>query len=763
MMIRSIAGGCAVLGIAAALTAPGSAQQTPAAIVTPPPACRPATALPAVPEIRSQNGKLKAQLTVTDGMRTIWDGANSRCTSQYLRYFAGHSLWTSASDDPAFAAGDPLPGPTFRSRVGDLVEIEFLNHINNQHFPISFDRGDQMSMAMHEHDPLAGCDITLAGAASKRSSKNLNADKFPNCIHGSNTTNVHFHGTHTTPSTTGDNVLLFVRPAIRTNGAFLPSDGVVRQSFNEFFSQCERKGYPSLWGQMPLSWRTAQSAAITWYDTKTPFQGGPQTLPRDVQLGPVNAREIAQGLWPQYQIGATPYCFPLPAYVPGGKYKMGQSPGTHWYHAHKHGSTALNVANGMVGAFIIEGKYDDDLRAFYRSNPNWDFQDRVLVIQQLTSTLSNTNPTGTGPHTLPVPALTVNGRRSPVITMRPNQVQLFRFINGAERDAALFQNFVPQGSTASCSRQTQNPCVHWNQTAQDGVQLKAANYDPGNTGTGYVGRAQDSSFNLAPANRADLLVQAPPAPGKYDLHVQAGLCRFDCSPQQEVLLTVSVEGAPVQPAMPFVPVQSFPTFPEFLADIQESEIFTRRSLVFQDNAGALQINGKQFDDHVINQSMLLNSVEEWTISNLDGGKFGKEHPFHIHINPFQIVEVFEPQSPNAQRGGSCYADPLKPETWKPCSRPSQDFVWWDTFAIPASRTDTVPCTTVATCPPAIRNKVTCSAGACQVTISGYFKMRTRFMDFTGQYVLHCHILTHEDRGMMELIEVVPDYTLYTHH
>jgi hypothetical protein len=44
---------------------------------------------------------------------------------------------------------------------------------------------------------------------------------------------------------------------------------------------------------------------------------------------------------------------------------MGQAPGIHWYHAHKHGSTAINVSNGMTGAFIIEGKYDDDLNRFY--------------------------------------------------------------------------------------------------------------------------------------------------------------------------------------------------------------------------------------------------------------------------------------------------------------------------------------------------------------------------------------------------------------
>jgi FtsP/CotA-like multicopper oxidase with cupredoxin domain len=41
-------------------------------------------------------------------------------------------------------------------------------------------------------------------------------------------------------------------------------------------------------------------------------------------------------------------------------------------------------------------------------------------------------------------------------------------------------------------------------------------------------------------------------------------------------------------------------------------------------------------------------------------------------------------------------------------------------------------------------------------------MRTRFSDYTGQYVLHCHILAHEDRGMMELVEVVPNTTMQHH-
>ncbi len=45
---------------------------------------------------------------------------------------------------------------------------------------------------------------------------------------------------------------------------------------------------------------------------------------------------------------------------------------------------------------------------------------------------------------------------------------------------------------------------------------------------------------------------------------------------------------------------------------------------------------------------------------------------------------------------------------------------------------------------------------------GYFKMRSRFVDFTGTYVIHCHILAHEDRGMMTVVQVVPFTTPYSH-
>ena len=107
------------------------------------------------------------------------------------------------------------------------------------------------------------------------------------------------------------------------------------------------------------------------------------------------------------------------------------------------------------------------------------------------------------------------------------------------------------------------------------------------------------------------------------------------------------------------------------------------------------------------------------------------------------------------------------EPGKPCHRLPAPWVWWDTFAIPTGRQNALPasvCTELDKCPADLQEYTSCASGTCTVTIPGYFKMRSRFVDFTGQYVLHCHILAHEDRGMMELVAVVePKKNEYTHH
>jgi FtsP/CotA-like multicopper oxidase with cupredoxin domain len=102
------------------------------------------------------------------------------------------------------------------------------------------------------------------------------------------------------------------------------------------------------------------------------------------------------------------------------------------------------------------------------------------------------------------------------------------------------------------------------------------------------------------------------------------------------------------------------------------------------------IDGKQFDPNRVDQSIRLGSVEEWTITNLHNN----DHVFHIHQNPFQVTAI----------NGQPVAEPR----------------WRDTEILPAN---------------------------------GTLSFRSRFLDFTGRYVLHCHMMNHEDMGMMQLIEV----------
>ena len=42
-------------------------------------------------------------------------------------------------------------------------------------------------------------------------------------------------------------------------------------------------------------------------------------------------------------------------------------------------------------------------------------------------------------------------------------------------------------------------------------------------------------------------------------------------------------------------------------------------------------------------------------------------------------------------------------------------------------------------------------------------MRSRFADYPGFFVIHCHILAHEDRGMMTIVEVTPLLSKFSHN
>jgi len=687
-----LTGALAVSGLALSGVPGPAGAQSPAPAA---PAQGSSQELRTIGEIRSRNGRMRAVITVRNEARSV---PGLKTTQPLmLRYFEGKGPEGGWPNEH----GVPLPGPTLRARVGDQVEITFLNHIKVEDFPGS-------SIDNAEKGTGTGCDVS-----TDQSGKNLYpegaGDTFPDCFHGSSTANLHFHGTHVTPDGLGDNVLAQIRP----------NPGVAEESvqgdFARIFAAAESGHLPVHWDDLPESWRDKQLGLLREYDDTAVWQGkrgspGHPALPLENQLLPQSKALIAMGQWPQYQIGAYPYCFKLPEYIDAqGKptgYTAGQCPGTHWYHAHKHGSTAIDVFNGMAGAFVIEGDYDDGLAKIY---PNLRQTEKVLILQQFVD-VPNLELPGRGPS----PVL-VNGQQKPTITMRPGEVQLWRLVNATVNTTITLEGFTASNGLAPEIRQI----------AQDGVQFRYENYKNQPLLSPPTAGAPPSN-TFAPGNRVDILVKIPDsaAPQQYSFLPKVN--------SDGGILTLTVAGTPIIPAMDFPSEIDYPRFPCFLEDIDPTTIRIKRTMDFGWEAGRklpnvyppapqYMIDGRQFAESRYDQTMVLGDAEEWTLTN---STTQIAHPFHIHINPFQVIEIFDPaiKSPN-----NVY-------------KPDKNFVWQDTIAIPPAQIDD-------------NGKLT----------KGHVKIRHRFVDFPGSFVLHCHILAHEDRGMMQLIRVVPADTIIKHH
>jgi hypothetical protein len=115
---------------------------------------------------------------------------------------------------------------------------------------------------------------------------------------------------------------------------------------------------------------------------------------------------------------------------------------------------------------------------------------------------------------------------------------------------------------------------------------------------------------------------------------------------------VTQNGQPVATPMPFPMEGKAPNQPKFLADITNEEWagsnYIARKFIFNSKAPQSDqqhtINSVQFKDDLgrANVQVVLHAVEEWTIENTTNQPGAIDHPLHIHINPYQITEVFDP-------------------------------------------------------------------------------------------------------------------------
>jgi FtsP/CotA-like multicopper oxidase with cupredoxin domain len=326
------------------------------------------------------------------------------------------------------------------------------------------------------------------------------------------------------------------------------------------------------------------------------------------------------------------------------------APGTYWYHAHLHGLTEEQVFSGLAGTLIVNG-LTERLPAALQQVPEHLLSFRDLQLQGgsiITKNINSDAPT----------TRTVNGQVNPIIDATPGQAMLLRL---GDMSADIWYRLRLDGARFTVLAEDANPLG----TVQTRDQLL-----------------------LPPGKRYDVLVQWT-KPGTYHLRT----LRYSTGPAGDtyparVLATFTVAGTPVAP----VPM---PTTMGGLPDLSHDAIAVHRNVVFSENAKGFYINGKEFDPNRVLFSPKIGTTEEWTIRNVTK----EEHPFHIHVNDFQVMSI---------NGKKVDATSLQ-----------------DTQPLP---------------------------------VGGTVVIRMRFTQFLGRYVFHCHILAHEDGGMMAVVDVTKDGT-----
>jgi FtsP/CotA-like multicopper oxidase with cupredoxin domain len=196
---------------------------------------------------------------------------------------------------------------------------------------------------------------------------------------------------------------------------------------------------------------------------------------------------------------------------------------------------------------------------------------------------------------------------------------------------------------------------------------------------------------------------------------------FFVFPTQVLATATPSEGQGV--TTPFAEGQSLDAYTSFVDLANVTPDFKRQILIsggFLNNMASAQdpkafvyaFDGGAFPNVPLIQPR-LNSVEEWKFVNHNND----EHPIHVHVNDFQVIEYFDPTT--GLRTGP------------------------DRFSIDNAN---------APAPTMYSDE--------SVVQPGILTIRTRFDEYTGLYVTHCHRLNHEDNGLMALINVIPAVSIY---
>jgi suppressor of ftsI len=332
--------------------------------------------------------------------------------------------------------------------------------------------------------------------------------------------------------------------------------------------------------------------------------------------------------------------------------------GLFWYHAHMHGNTDPQIYGGMRGLLVV-----GDIVRKHLPKRFHGIRERLISINdayEQDGTIQNAAP-------LPGDAtLLLNGQLRPSWTMKPGETQLLRFANtGSDRFYRL-----------------NLPGFRFTVIAEDGSPVRRI--------------WRSDALVMPPGKRFEVLVTAPRKPGTFQLKTTRYAqddTKFGLNPAV-ALGTLVVEGERRNPIEP--PRGLKGNLPD---DLSQAPVERTRTFVFglrSKGKNFARINGKFFTVGEKSVRPRLGTVERWILKNpRKPNQNNSQHPFHIHVNDFQVVAV----------NGKRYR-----------ARGQQDIV-------------TVP-------------------------MGGEVVIKQRFEQFTGKFVFHCHILGHEDGGMMQSVRVV---------
>lgn len=403
--------------------------------------------------------------------------------------------------------------------------------------------------------------------------------------------------------------------------------------------------------------------------------------------------------------------------------------GTNWYHPHLHGKTNEQVQGGLSGLLVIDP--EEELKN-YTGLENAHLEIFGLKTIYYDQTRSNqdagiykiANFTRGNDGLIQNAIYTVNEQYNPTVLMNTGEWEVWtmanlgnnswynlKLVDETGKNAIPFYIIGNDGDSGEIQTPSETDTIF----VPPGKRFTVLARVP-EAGTYYL--LNNGSQAITPLHSETI------RNNYFDLLTPNGY--FDdgfLKHPQAILATVEVTGQPA-PAEVALPQRKENSPPSLGSELLEAIPTQYRQLEFKTQSKPeggkpdFLINGKVWPNVPLIMPM-LDTVEEWKLVNASAeANLLEWHPFHIHQNDFTIKSINDVELSKLS-----------------------DFVR-DTVALPpayqpGTSTEANPFGT-----PQVNGKPT------EVVI------RMGFEDFPGTYVYHCHILDHEDSGMMGTVRVI---------